>query len=54
MLFRSTTGNYVASLVAGNGITLANNSGEGATPTITVNYAAVTRDSDVRFLMEVI
>ncbi len=30
-----TTGNYVASLVAGTGITLANNSGEGATPTIT-------------------
>ena len=30
-----TTGNYVASLVAGTGITLANNSGENATPTIT-------------------
>jgi hypothetical protein len=30
-----TTGNYVASLVAGTGISLANNSGEGATPTIT-------------------
>jgi len=30
-----TTGNYVASLVAGTGITLANNTGEGATPTIT-------------------
>jgi hypothetical protein len=30
-----TTGSYVASLVAGTGITLANNSGEGATPTIT-------------------
>jgi hypothetical protein len=29
-----TTGNYVASLVAGNNITLSNNSGEGATPTI--------------------
>ena len=30
-----TTGNYVGSLVAGDGISLANNSGEGATPTIT-------------------
>jgi len=30
-----TTGSYVASLVAGTGISLANNSGEGATPTIT-------------------
>lgn len=38
-----TTGNYVASLVAGNGITLANNSGEGATPTI--NAGATVSDS---------
>ncbi len=30
-----TTGNYVASLVAGTGISLTNNTGEGATPTIT-------------------
>ena len=30
-----TSGNYVASLVAGTGITLANNSGEGTTPTVT-------------------
>lgn len=30
-----TTGDYVNSLVAGSGISLANNSGEGATPTIT-------------------
>jgi hypothetical protein len=30
-----TSGDYVASLVAGTGISLANNSGEGATPTIT-------------------
>jgi hypothetical protein len=29
-----TTGNYVASLVAGTNITLTNNTGEGATPTI--------------------
>jgi len=32
-----TTGNYVASLVAGTGISLSNNSGETATPTITLN-----------------
>lgn len=30
-----TVGDYVSSLVAGTGISLANNSGEGATPTIT-------------------
>ena len=30
-----TVGNYVASLVAGTGISLSNNTGEGATPTIT-------------------
>lgn len=30
-----TTGNYVASLVAGTGISIADNTGEGATPTIT-------------------
>lgn len=30
-----TAGDYVASLVAGTGISLSNNSGEGATPTIT-------------------
>jgi hypothetical protein len=32
-----TTGNYVESLVAGTSITLTNNSGESATPTIAVN-----------------
>jgi len=31
----NTNGNYVASLVAGSGIGLSNNSGEGATPTVT-------------------
>lgn len=31
-----TTGNYVASLVAGTSISLANNTGEGATPTVSV------------------
>ena len=35
-LGQNTTGNYVASLVAGTGITLANNSGETATPTISI------------------
>ena len=36
-----TTGNYVSSLVAGTGITLTNNSGEGATPTIAVNTSVI-------------
>ena len=31
-----TTGNYVKNLVAGTGITLSDNSGEGATPTISI------------------
>lgn len=31
-----TTGDYVASLVAGTSISLANNTGEGATPTVSV------------------
>jgi hypothetical protein len=31
-----TTGDYVASLVAGTGVTLTNNSGENATPTIAI------------------
>jgi hypothetical protein len=36
-----TVGNYVQSLVAGTGITLSNNSGEGATPTITVDTSVI-------------
>jgi hypothetical protein len=32
-----TTGNYVKSLVAGTGIFISNNSGEGATPSISLN-----------------
>lgn len=36
-----TTGDYVSSLVAGAGITLTNNSGESATPTIAVNSDAI-------------
>jgi len=34
-----TTGDYVASLVAGTGVTLANNSGETATPTVAIGQA---------------
>ncbi len=37
-----TSGNYVASLVAGTNITLANNTGEGATPTIGLTNNAIT------------
>ena len=36
-----TTGSYVASLVAGTGVTLTNNSGEGATPTVTVDTTVI-------------
>lgn len=40
-----TTGNYVASLVAGTNVTLANNSGEGATPSVAVSGALTSIDS---------
>jgi hypothetical protein len=40
-----TEGAYVASLVAGTGITLTNNSGETATPTITVNLGDFDTDN---------
>ena len=43
-----TTGDYVASLVAGTGVTLSNNSGEGATPTIAIGQAVGT-GSNVTF-----
>jgi len=43
-----TTGNYVASLVAGTGVTLTNNSGEGATPTVEIGQD-VSTTSDVTF-----
>ena len=43
-----TTGNYVASLVAGTGVTLSNNSGENATPTIAIGQAVETT-SNVTF-----
>src|SRR6056300_648711 len=42
-----TTGNYVASLVAGTGVTLANNSGESATPTINIGQDVGTTDDVV-------
>ena len=41
-LATQTTGDYVASLVAGTGITLSNNSGEGATPTIAIGQSVAT------------
>lgn len=37
-----TTGDYVESLVAGTGVTLSNNSGEGATPTVEIGQAVGT------------
>lgn len=40
-----TTGNYVSSLVAGTGVSLENNSGESATPTIAIGQAVGTSDS---------
>lgn len=43
-----TTGNYVATLTAGTGVTLANNTGEGATPTISIGQAVATT-SNVTF-----
>lgn len=43
-----TTGNYVASLVAGANVTLSNNSGEGATPTIAVANSAIDNRITVR------
>ena len=43
-----TTGSYVQSLVAGTGVTLTNNTGESATPTVAIGQAVET-DSDVTF-----
>lgn len=37
-----TTGSYVQNLVAGTGVTLTNNSGEGATPTIAIGQNVAT------------
>lgn len=41
-LTTDTTGSYVSSLVAGTGITLTNNSGEGATPTVSLTNTSIT------------
>ena len=43
-----TTGGYVASLVAGTGVSLSNNSGETATPTIAIGQSVAT-DASVTF-----
>lgn len=40
-----TAGSYVSSLVAGTGVTLSNNSGETATPTVAIGQAVGTTDS---------
>ena len=40
-----TTGDYVSSLVAGTGVTLTNNSGETATPTIAIGQSVATSAS---------
>ena len=40
-----TAGSYVSSLVAGTGVTLTNNSGETATPTIAIGQAVGTTDN---------
>ena len=41
ILGTETTGSYVESLVQGTNVTITNNSGEGATPTITVSDSAI-------------
>jgi hypothetical protein len=40
ILGTETTGSYVESLVAGTGISLTNNSGEGATPTVAIDTSS--------------
>ena len=40
-----TTGDYVSSLVAGTGLTITNNSGEGATPTVAIGQSVATSAS---------
>jgi hypothetical protein len=44
-LSTDTVGDYVGSLVAGTGVTLSNNSGEGATPTVAIGQSVATTDS---------
>lgn len=47
-LTTDTVGDYVQSLIAGTGVTLENNSGEGATPSISIGQD-VSTTSDVTF-----
>jgi hypothetical protein len=47
-LATQTTGDYVASLVQGTGVTITNNSGENATPSIAIGQAVAT-SSNVQF-----
>ncbi len=47
-LATQTTGDYVASLVQGTGVTITNNSGENATPTIAIGQAVGT-SANVQF-----
>lgn len=44
-LSTDTVGNYVESLVAGTGVTLAGNSGEAATPTVSIGQSVATSAS---------
>ena len=44
-LSTDTVGDYVASLVGGTGLTITNNSGEGATPTIAIGQSVATTAS---------
>ena len=44
-LSTDTVGDYVQSLVAGTGVTLSNNTGEGATPTVAIGQAVSTSSS---------
>ena len=41
-LATDTIGNYVQSLVAGDGVTISNNSGEGSTPTVALTSNSIT------------
>lgn len=44
-LATDTVGNYVQNLVAGTGVSISNNSGEAATPTISIGQAVGTTDN---------
>jgi hypothetical protein len=44
-LATDTTGDYVSSLVAGSGITITNNSGEGSTPTVELSDIATNQQT---------